>query len=74
MLAPELFTSAGQMPATTPENLRAEASHVGKQARGIVDEHARRTLSELAAEYDARATPAAIAVSGTDPGTAESED
>ena len=58
------------MPAATPEDLRAEASHVRKLAREIVDEHARRTLGELAAEYDARATAAESAASGKDLGKA----
>jgi len=54
------------MSSTTPENLRAEASHVRKLAREIIDEHARRMLTELAAEYDARAAKAESAASGGD--------
>jgi hypothetical protein len=54
------------MALTTPQDLRAEASHVRKLAREIVDEHARRTLIELAAEYDARAAAAESAAFGRD--------
>jgi hypothetical protein len=38
--------------------------------REIVDEDARRTLTELAAELDARAAAAESAASGRDAGTA----
>ena len=58
------------MASTTPENLRAEASHVRKLAREIVDEDARRMLIELAAEYDAQAVAVDSAVSGGDSGEA----
>jgi hypothetical protein len=58
------------MGSTKPEDLRAEASHVRKLAREIVDERAQRTLIELAAEYDARALAAEGAASGRDFGAA----
>jgi hypothetical protein len=58
------------MTSTTPEDLRAKALHFRKLAREIVDEHARRTLIELAAEYDARAAATESAASGGDSGEA----
>jgi hypothetical protein len=58
------------MTARTPENLRAAALHIRKMVREIVDEDARRTLTELAAELDARAAAAESAASGRDAGTA----
>jgi hypothetical protein len=54
------------MTSTTPEDLRVKARRFRKLAREIVDEHARRTLIELAAEYDARAAAADGAASGGD--------
>jgi len=56
------------MSSAKPEDLRAEALHVRKLAREIVDEHAQRTLIKLAAENDARAAAAESAASGRDPG------
>ena len=58
------------MALTTPEDLRAEASHVRKLAREIVDDHGRRALIELAAEYDAQAAATESAASGGDAGEA----
>jgi hypothetical protein len=54
------------MTSTAPEDLRVKAQRFRKLAREIVDEHARRTLIELAAEYDARAAAAESAASSGD--------
>jgi hypothetical protein len=59
-----------RMTSTMSEDLRVKALRFRKLAREIVDEHGRRTLIELAAEYDARAAAAESAASGGDSGEA----